>query len=294
MTATSQTTSTPEEACQAVIDVLLPLARLCLGKGITYAVVAESLKQAFVQEATALHPGAPAHGTVSRISTTTGLTRREVLRLSKSEAPLRSMKVPIGTAVFARWTTDPHYLDADGAPLVLKRQGPAPSFETLAQAMSRDVHPRSLLDELVRLGVVEHEESLDMVSLAKDAFVPLGDQNRMLDLLGDNVGDHLSAAVANVLHDGNRHLEQAVFADELSAESIRSLYPLITDHWKALRDAMVPRLTALIEADRVAGRPQDQRLRLGLYSYCDSMPGASPPVETPTPNRKNHTKESHR
>jgi len=43
-------------------------------------------------------------------------------------------------------------------------------FEALAQSITRDVHPRSMLDELVRLGLVQHDEDLDSVSLARSEF----------------------------------------------------------------------------------------------------------------------------
>lgn len=300
MMSTFTTGSTNEAASSNAVLVkimgrlLLPLARLCLANGITLATVEELLKRAFVQEADALQPGAPKHGTVSRISTATGLTRREVTRLINSESEARSTKPPISTEVFARWTTDPQYLDQDGAPCVLKRQGPAPSFETLAQSITRDVHPRSMLDELIRLGLVRYDEGLDSVSLTRNEFVPSGDSRQMLDFLGDNVGDHFNAAVDNVLHVGNSHLEQAVFADELSTESIKALRPLVRDQWNALRDAMVPAITALIESDRHAGRIQDQRVRIGLYTFAESTQSMETPANTSSfgPKRKYFSKES--
>ena len=63
--------------------LLVPIARLCLANGITFATADEVLKRAFVQEANALQPGAPEHGKVSRISTATGINRREVTRLTQ-------------------------------------------------------------------------------------------------------------------------------------------------------------------------------------------------------------------
>jgi hypothetical protein len=257
--------------------LLAPLARLCLANGVNFAAAEELLKQAFVQEAAALQPGAPAHGLVSRVSTATGIHRREVTRLTRSEAAVRSTKPPIATELFARWTTDPALRDGNGVPCVLKRQGVAPSFESLAQSITRDVHPRSMLDELVRLGLAVFDEESDSVALIYDDFVPRADSTEMLGLLSDNVGDHLDAAVANVLPNGQRHLEQAVFADELSAESIEALQPLIFAQWQALRDAMVPTISALIEKDRVAGRAQDRRVRLGLYSFTESAQPIDPP-----------------
>jgi hypothetical protein len=136
-----------------------------------------------------------------------------------------------------------------------------------------------MLEELVRLGIARHDEELDYVSLAHDNFVPGGDSRQMLNLLSDNVGDHLDAAVTNVLSDGSRHHEQAVFADELSAESLEALRSLVAAHWTVLRDAMVPAITELIESDRSAGRVQDQRVRIGLYAF-DETTGTQP--ETPS------------
>lgn len=264
-----------DEALNGTVSRLLaPLARLCLANGVTFAAVEEMLKSAFVHEANNLHPGAPSHGTVSRISTATGIRRREVTRLIKAESPVLPTKPPHATQLFARWTTDPALQGQDGVPCLLKRQGAMPSFEALAQSVTRDVHPRSMLEELIRLGLASHDEANDCVILTRTEFVPDADSRQMLDFLGDNVGDHLDAAVANVLEDGCQHFEQAVFADELSAESIETLRPLVATQWQALRDALVPTLTELIEADNLAGRPQNQRVRIGLYSFSETTPDA--------------------
>jgi len=250
--------------------LLLPLARLCLASGITFATAEEVLKRAFVQEANEMQPGAPEHGKVSRISTVTGINRREVTRLTASETSLLPTKQPRASEIFARWTTDPAWRGSDGKPLVLKRQGTELSFEALAQSVTRDVHPRSILDELIRIDLVGYDENLDLVTLTRNNFVPLNDSRQMLNFLGDNVGDHLNAAIDNVLHDGNRHLEQAVFADELSTESLKAFLPVVMTHWNTLHEMMVPALTSLIEADKRAGRTQDQRVRVGLYTFTDT------------------------
>lgn len=288
-TATSDSVNPDDAVIGTVSRLLAPLARLCLANGVTFATVEEMLKRAFVQEANNLHPGAPSHGTVSRISTATGIRRREVTRLTKSEFPVLPTKPPHATQVFARWTTDPALQDQDGAPCPLKRQGTVPSFETLAQSVTRDVHPRSLLDELIRLGLASYDEANDCVTLIRSDFVPDVDSRQMLDFLSNNVGDHLDAAVANVLKDGCQHFEQAVFADELSAESIDILRPLVTDQWQALRDALVPTLTELIEADTLAGRSQNQRVRIGLYAFSESTSDiAAPTTEyTDSPSHNN-------
>lgn len=255
---------------QATQSLLRPLAALAVSKGVPFADLQEQLKQAFVEAASAAHDELLPHRRVSRIATATGLSRREVTRLTHGAAAPSAAKRPLATEVFARWLTDPAFRDKRGAPRVLPRQGAAPSFEALAQAVTRDVHPRSLLDELVRLGLAQLDEHGEHVRLVRDAFVPRGDAERMFEFLGQNVGDHLSAAVANVLGDGRQHFEQAVFCDELSEQSIEALRALITAHWKQLVEAMVPAMESLIEEDRAAARTQDRRVRVGLYSYTEA------------------------
>lgn len=256
--------------CAVLSRLLEPIARLSLAFGITFAKVEEVLKRVFVQEAIALDPEAPSHGLVSRISTATGINRREVTRLTGATPAERAVRQPVSAELIARWTTDSTYCDQEGTPRILRRQGPAPSFESLAKAITKDVHFRSILEELTRLGLVVYNGDDDCVTLGNTDFVPQGDAAQMLELLGHNVGDHLVAAVANVTGNGPKHLEQAVFADELSAESAAALKPVITAHWQALRNELVPTITALIEADRRAGRNQDQRVRIGLYSFAET------------------------
>jgi hypothetical protein len=278
---------------EALNRLLAPLARLCLANGATFAAVEDSLKRAFIQEADKLQPDAPRHGMVSRISTATGISRREVTRLTAAGAPARTTKPPLATEVFARWTTDPALRDQNGAPSPLKRQGPAPSFEALAHSITRDIHPRSMLDELIRLGIVRHDTDADRVVLVRSDFVPAGDVRQQLGFLGDNVGDHLEAAVDNVVHDGSRHHEQAVFADELSAESVEALRPLIAAQWQTLRDALVPVITEFIEADRIAGRIQDRRVRIGMYTFNETTPDNGTPADK-TPINHKETNEVHK
>jgi hypothetical protein len=261
-----------EDALRAL---LAPVARLAVARGLPYATVNEILKLAFVQAAAAAHPGLLAHRKASRVSIVTGINRREVTRLIQTPPEAALGGPSLASQVFAHWRTQRPYRGRDGRPRALPRQGPAPSFESLAQAVTRDVHPRSLLDELCRLGLAEWDKRRDRVALARDAFVPRGDPVRMLGFLADNVGDHLQAAVANVLDDDRAHFEQAVYADGLGADSLASVRPAIAQQWQSLLAALVPALEARVEADAALPPAQQGRLRVGLYSYQE---GAPPPA----------------
>jgi len=258
-------------ACRAV---LAPLAKLAVARGLPYAQLDELLKTTLVEAARAAHGDAAAHRAVSRISAATGLNRREVTRrVAQAEVPPPRPRRSLATEVFTRWLTDRRLRIKRHVLKRLPRQGEWPSFETLAQSVTRDVHPRTLLDEMCRLGLARIDESSDTVELLRDTFVPHGDERRMVGFLGVNVGDHLAAAVSNVLSQGPRHLEQALFAEELSAQSLDKVRPLIAAQWQALVQSLVPAVQELIDEDLAAGRAQDQRLRVGMYAYGT---GASP------------------
>jgi hypothetical protein len=264
-----------EETHQAVSDalraVLRPLARLAIARGVPCATAEELLRRAFVDAAREAQREPSAARIVSRISTATGLTRRQVTQLLDTEPQPVARQRSLAAEVFAHWTTSRAFRDRRGVPRVLPRQGAGKTFEALAQSVTRDVHPRSLLDELVRLGLASHDAERDTVTLNRDTFVPTGDMVRLLGFLGDNVGDHLSAAVHNVLTEGLRHFEQAMFAHQLSTASVEEARTAIRTQWQGLIDTMVPMLEQLIERDREAGRPQDQRLRIGLFSFNEPV-----------------------
>ncbi len=261
------TEANQEQALASALRQLLePLARLALGHGLTYAAVDQLLRQALVEEACRLQPEGPRHGRVSRVSVATGLTRREVGRLLEIASTGRPVARSHSGELFARWLADPVYCTR-GRPRVLPRHGDAPSFEALAHSVTSDVHPRALLDELCRLELAVWDREADTVALQRRAFVPSADRVQMLGLLADNVGDHLQAAVDNVLHGPDAHFEQAVFADELSAESVQALRPLIAAQWAALLRRLAPELERRIADDRARGRVPDRRVRIGFYSF---------------------------
>ena len=279
---------------EAMRQLMEPLAALALARGVPFAALEDQLKTAFVDAARAAHTNLPAHRLVSRISTATGINRREVTRLTQPRSVAPAVHRSPATRIFTKWLADPALRNRKGEPKAIPRQGPAPSFEALAQSVTRDVHPRSLLDELCRLGLARVDA--DMVHVVSDSFVPRSDSARMLGFLGSNVGDHLRAAVGNLLSDSPAHLEQAVFADELSQVSLEAFAQLMRKQWKALLEATVPALQGMIDIDRAAGRRADQRVRVGLYTYHEAMaappawPAVSPPdsaaSQAPVPKRK--------
>lgn len=273
-----------ESVLAALTALLAPLARLAVAKGLPASQVEALVRLAFVraaQEALA-SSGLPPHRRVSRIATTTGINRREVTRLTRQRDAALPAGGSVASEVFTRWIADRGLRKRGGGYKPLPRSGDAPSFEALARSVTQDVHPRSVLEELGRLGLVSLSEDGETVHLAVDDFVPRGDAGRMLAFFADNLGDHLSGSVDNLLGT-RRHFDQAVFADELSAQALPQVHRFVGQQWKRLLDEAVPLLERCIEEDRAAGRVQDRRVRIGLYGYDAPMAGApqEPPAAAP-------------
>jgi hypothetical protein len=214
-------------ALRAAERVLLPLVRLLLDNGIGLPTAVEQLKAAYVKVADREFRISGRLQSDSRVSILTGVHRKDVRRLRREpvadDAPPRS--VSLGGQIIVRWTGRQEYLDSRGRPRALprlRRDGGARSFEALAESVSKDVGPRAMLDELLRLGIVEINRR-DCVRLNKAAFVPREGYEEKAFYLAKNVHDHLAAAVDNLRGDTPPHLERSVHYAELSEHSVAQL-----------------------------------------------------------------------
>jgi len=290
MTESDESSLPPDQ--QAVLDavnaLLAPLARLAVARGVHFSEVEERLKTAFVQAAREAQPGGLPHRQVSRISTTTGINRREVTRLVNARLEQARPRRSLAGEVYAHWLTNPLYRELSGRPMTLPRQGARPSFDSLAREITNDVHPRSLLSEMQRLGYATVDEAGDHVLPVKDALVPRGDLPRALRILGANVGGHLAGAVANVLTDGRQHFEQAIVASGMPFDAVQAVRQLVAAQWKQAFDILVPALERLIEAGPTPGATEPaQRVLIGLYSYHQADTAAAPGAEEGAPKPDN-------
>lgn len=263
----------PAEAGAAALGRLLePIASLALARGVKLPALIDQLKIAMVRAALADAPGAEPSD--SRLAVMTGVHRKDLRRIRTTGRPNAPGGHSIATQVFARWRADPRFLTGRGQPRQLPRSAAdpaAPSFDALVASITRDVHPRAVLDELLRLALVEPVRG-DRLRLRQAAFVPASDDDAMLALAVDNLGDHAAAVAANLSRGGRRYLEQAVFSDELSAESAEAFNRETLAVWQQVFDRTLPLLRTLFERDRREDRLRDHRVRLGLYSYATRDP----------------------
>ena len=274
---TSPPTSQPTLVLDRVLRVLQPLVRLLVKNGVTYPVLAAALKHVFLDAARAELASRNMAQTDSAVSLLCGVHRRDVRTLSgtlsgKLSGKLSAQKnapppAPLGMAaqVVARWMNGPGFQDRHGAPRVLNKSGAVDSFDALVAAVSSDVRPRAVLDDLVRLGVVE--ESAGGLKLERSGFAPRKGFEELSWLFAANLADHAAAAAANLQDEGN-FLEQAMFVDEITAESAARLQKVSLQAWKVALKSVMQEAQARFDGD--ASRPPDDRrhrARFGVYFF---------------------------
>jgi len=260
----------PKALISAIKKLLRPLVRVLIAKGLGLPSLIELMKEIYVGVAEQEFPTNGKKQTDSRISVLTGVHRKDVKRLRtiKPEEFVAPRSIGLGPLVVARWLSNPATIDAQGQPLALPRQAESAGgacFDALVEGVSKDIRPRALLDEWVRLGVARLDAQ-GRVVLNKSAFVPEKGFDEKAFYLGRNVHDHLAVAGNNLLGVGNPALERSVHYTGLTEESAKAV--MEAAERLGMQSLLAVNRLALELAEKDNGKPDARRrLNFGLYLY---------------------------
>lgn len=264
----------------SVLHLLKPAVRLMLRHGVAYPAFAATLKQVFLDAAQDEIKARGMAQTDSAVSLLSGLHRRDVRNLTRADEPTPVPKAFAGLAsqVVARWLSQDLYLDENQAPIAIARAGPTPSFDALVSAVTQDVRPRSVLDELVRLGLASEVDG--QVTLLAQGFVPQAGLPELAALMQDNLFDHLAAACENLDSTASGttaddFLEQSVFVDEITADSAHRLHKVSATAWKLAFQVVMRDAQRSFDHDAVHATADERthRARFGVYFYSTPVQG---------------------
>lgn len=243
--------------------IFAPLARLLVARGLLFGEVTERLKLHYLRAAQGL---AGPRATDSRLSVMTGLQRRDITRLSAlpDHAP-PERKVNHLSRLVQLWQTDPRF-----AGRALTRAGGDDSFEALALSIRRDVHPRTMIEQLREAGTVSVTDD-GSIRLEQTSYQPMAGSEAQLDYLAENAGDFLAAATGNVLAAKAPFFERAAHFNQLSPEAVAQLEAAFREGEMALLQAIAQRAAALQTES-----PGTHRFRAGAYFYSTDVIGREP------------------
>ncbi len=268
----------------ALRRLLRPLVKALIAKGVTAPALYAILKQVYVETAREDFGLDGQPPTDSRVSVLTGVHRKDVRSIREqggaAASPLEH-RVTVMTTVVGRWLADPRTTTPEGQPIALPRQADqGPSFDTLVESVSTDVRPRTILDELLRKGIVTLDETGDEVSLRADALVTRDAGDERFHFFSRNIADHMAAAAENILTEEGPapYLERAVFYNNLLPGSVDAIEArardLAGEALSELNRLGFARQSADLEEEE-SGGAANQRFRFGLYFYREDE-GSTP------------------
>jgi hypothetical protein len=260
----------PEQALSAaVLRILRALIRVLLRYGMPFDGFTELAKRVYIDVAVKDFQIPGRKQSISRISTLTGIYRREVSRImdlpeiDDSEVTARHNRA---ARVIGGWLHDPDYSDGKGQACDLDLTGDVPSFTHLVRKYSGDIPSRAILDELIRVGAIEQDKE-GKIHLLSRAYVPKHGEADMLAILGVDTADFLSTIDHNLQHaDTDNRLQLKVAYDNLPEEAIDEFKKLAR---KRGRDLLEEFNTWLAERDRDSN-PDSKgtgKVRAGLGVY---------------------------
>ena len=249
-----------EFAIKYVSKVMTPLIRWLIKSGVGYKDFNNHIKRLFFEQASleALH--SQTKSTDSALSLLAGLNRRDVSYFKDNPAEVVNASSEIlstSSRVITLWVSknwDRH----------LPMYGEDISFESLCKEVSQDTHPKTVLLDLERLGLVSIEGNT--VLLHSESFTPSNTCLRVQGLLAQSTTDHLSAGLTNIFEPQNMFLEQALNADELTPESIQELRNFSTQLWNELSQQLMQKAIECSKRDQ-GKEDANYRFTFGVYQY---------------------------
>ena len=156
----------------------------------------------------------------------TGVHRKDI-SVIRETGENKTVPKSLNARAIAQWTANPTFLQPNGQPAVLNRTGPN-SFEDLIISISKDIRPRTLLDDWTRRGIVSVNED-DKVELNIQNYIPVSSEEESLHFYGENLADHIATSTHNISNIDDRLFERAVYSDGLSYKSIIKLQTIVEE-----------------------------------------------------------------
>ena len=254
-------------------QVLLgPLIRILLRQGISYAEFSEIAKAGYVEVALKDFKVAGRKATRTRVAVMTGLTRKEVKRVIdeavKDRYEPKSKFSRLGR-VLVGWHTDTDFTGPYGLPLELQYETNNPGEPTFAELVKRhsgDMSPRSILDELIRVGAVR-ETDAGWYRVLRREYITDAQGRDTFERTGFIVRNFINTVDFNMTKSapGKGRFERHVFpADGLRAEDMPKFDAFLRERCQTLLEELDNWLAKLPIPDASRG---DEVIHTGVGVY---------------------------
>lgn len=209
----------PREKLLKILGLLLnPVIRFCIRKGLRFQDFSDIAKTVYLESAKTEIECLGEKVTSSRLSTMTGLQRRETAKVPTSQTQ-QSKERDIIIKIVGLWQTGSDFITKARDPRVLTYIGESSEFSQLVKRVSKDINSATVLFELERLGIVEKSER--GIRLRLDTVSPRTDVEGGLQILGNDIRDITSAVEENLLGENEiANLHVRTYFDNVRADAL--------------------------------------------------------------------------
>ena len=266
---------------------MTPLIRILLRSGITFQEFGGVLKDVYVNVCAREMTLPGRRMTLSRVAIATGLTRREVAKIVRSEGKTQWgvwSNAGLAASVLEAWHSDPQFLAPYGYPRDLKIDGTdvVPTFEDLVRRFSSEVPHEVLIGELVRVGAARILEGGMYLRVLKRTYIPTDMTAEMIQIFSQAVRRYIETVDYNL---GRRkglekRFDRMVYPDDgLRMVDVEIFQQEIREYLETVIQEIDQKSATYPRPERKKGEKSVQ-VGVGIYFYQEANEDRAPLVET--------------
>jgi hypothetical protein len=260
----------PQTLLAATASILRPLIKMLIRHGISYAAFTDLAKQLYFEVGKNDFAIPGKKQTSSRISTLTGLSRKEVARLEAlppKGTTLDASRINRAARVISGWVRDEEFRATSMEPADLPFEGERHSFSALVKRYSGDITARTIADELSRVGAISMSPD-GLIHLNTRAYVTNANDIDKITILGTDVTDLIRTIDHNITKPENAWLQRKVAYNYLPQEKVADIKVQLTDIAQSSLESM-DKVLAKHAVRKSAAKKSVKYTRVGIDSRLD-------------------------
>jgi len=258
----------PQALLAATASILRPLIKMLIRHGISYAAFTELAKQLYFEVGKTDFAIPGKKQTSSRISTLTGLSRKEVARLEAlppKQNVLDTSSINRAARVISGWVRDKEFQAANQEPADLPFEGEHNSFSALVKRYSGDITARTIADELSRVGAISMSPD-GLIHLNTRAYVANASDIDKITILGTDVSDLIRTVDHNITKPENAWLQRKVAYNYIPPDKVADIKVQLTNIAQSSLEAM-DKVLAKYAVKKSAAKKGVKYSRAGIGIY---------------------------
>jgi hypothetical protein len=267
--------SANETLTTAINQILRSLARILLRNGISCGSFEEMVRKSFVDEAFVQAHRNNSKATFSSVSAETGLSRKEVKRLTETDpndSENTEQKYNRAIRVISGWLNDPQFAYKEGNPRALSLDSgldsSGASFAGLVKQYSGDIPTRAMLNLLESSDCAEIKDG--QVHLVRNAYVPCSDPEEITRILGKDTSQLINTIDHNLTaNEASKWFQRKVSNARVATDVV----PEFKEFSRKRSQTLLEELDAWLSQNEADDKTDSRYVSMNIYYYEQDTEG---------------------